>query len=99
MPKAAIGFLIGFGFFLWILGLLFGKTFIWFIGFLMMAGGFYLGLKPDGILRREQVLDTWSTLIEKGQGNADPIFQDTELFIKESKAPSIHMEKKAIVPE
>ncbi len=98
MSKGAILVLIVFGFFIWAIGATFGKTFIWLIGFLMMAGGFYIGLKPGGILRQDQVIDTWSTLIEKGQGKAQDIFQDTETFIKESKAPAIGMEKQAIAP-
>jgi hypothetical protein len=98
MPKAAIWVLIGLGFFLFIVGAIFGRTLIWFIGLLMMAGGFYVGLGPEGILRKDQVLDTWAILIEKGQGKAGEIFQDTEAFIKESKAPSIKMEKREIAP-
>ncbi len=68
------------------------------MGLLMIGAGLYLGLGPQGILRKEQVLDTWAMLIEKGQGKAGEIFQDTEFFIKESKAPSINMERKQIAP-
>jgi hypothetical protein len=98
MSKAVIWFLIGFGFFLFIVGGIFGKQLIWFIGFLMIAGGFYQGLRPGGILRKDQVLDTWATLIEKGQTRAEEIFKDTEGFIRESKAPSLKMERQSIAP-
>jgi len=98
MIKGLIWLLVGFGFFLWLVGVAFGKASIWFIGLLMIAGGLYLGLKPGGILRKDQVFDTWSILVEKGQGRAGEIFQDTEIFMKESKAPSIKMERKEIAP-
>jgi hypothetical protein len=98
MPKAIIWFLIGIGFLILLIGLFFHKTPILIIGLLMFAGGLYLGLGPDGILRKEQVSDTWSILIENGQGRAEEIFQDTEAFIKASKVPSVGMERKAIAP-
>jgi hypothetical protein len=98
MLKAVIWLLIGLGLLICLIGVLSGKTIVWFIGFLIMAGGLYQGLKPGGILRKEQVLDTWSALIGSGQGRSDEIFRDAEAFIKESKAPSIEIEKKSIAP-
>jgi hypothetical protein len=98
MTKGAIWFLIGFGFFLFIVGALFGKGLIWFIGLLMIAGGFYWGLGPGGVLRKDQVLDTWATLIEKAQGRSEGIFQDTRFFIEESKAPSLKIDKQTMAP-
>lgn len=98
MTKGAIWFLIGFGFFLFIVGALFGKGIIWFIGLLMIAGGFYWGLGPGGVLRKDQVLDTWATLIEKAQGRSEGIFQDTRFFIEESKAPSLKIDKQTMAP-
>lgn len=98
MSKTAIWLLIGFGFFLFIVGEAFGKTLIWFIGLLMIAGGFYQGLRPGGILRKDQVLDTWATLIERTQGRSGEIFQNTEVFIKESKAPALKMERQSMAP-
>ena len=98
MSKALIWFLIAFGFFLLLSGLALKKPPALLIGLLLMGAGLYLGLGPQGILRKEQVLDTWAMLIEKGQGRAGEIFQDTDFFIKESKAPSINMERKQIAP-
>jgi len=51
-----------------------------------------------GILRREEVIDNWSILIEKGNGKAEEIFKATEHFVKESKAPSLETERKKIAP-
>ena len=56
------------------------------------------GLGPGGILRKDQVLDTWATLIEKGQGRSEGIFQDTRFFIEESKAPSLKIDKQSMAP-
>ena len=50
------------------------------------------------VLKKEQVLDTWAILIEKGQGRAEGIFRDTEAFIRESKAPSLKMGRREIAP-
>jgi hypothetical protein len=64
----------------------------------MIAAGLYLGFGPQGILQKEQVSDTWSILIENGQGRSEEIFQGTESFIRASKVPSVGLEKKAIAP-
>ncbi len=98
MPKAAIWALIGFGFFLFIVGGIFGKAVIWFIGLVMIVSGLYGGLGPDGILRKDQVLDTWATLIEKAQGRSETIFQDTKFFIEDSKAPSLKIDRLSMAP-
>lgn len=97
MSKALIWLLIGVGFFFMVIGPIFWKP-LGLIGLLIIGAGFYLGVGPDGILTKEQVLDSWATLIAKAQGKATDIFQDTEFFIKESKAPSINMERRAIAP-
>ena len=98
MSKTVVRVLIGFGLFLFFLGIIFRSGGLSIIGLLMIAAGAYLGVRPGGILRKEQVSETWAILIEKGQGRAGEIFQDAEGFIKESKAPSIKMERKEISP-
>ncbi|MCL0094294.1 hypothetical protein M1N58_00120 [Dehalococcoidales bacterium] len=98
MSRAVIWVLILIGVFLFFIGIALGNEAMWVIGLLMMGGGFYLGLRPGGILRKEEVLDRWSILIENGQGKAEDIFRDTEGFIKESKAPALKMERRAMAP-
>jgi hypothetical protein len=98
MGKAAIWALVGIGFIMFLRGVGSGSAEIGFMGFLMMAGGFYLALGPQGILRKEQVIDKWSILIENAQGNAKMVFKETENFIKKSKAPSIEMKKRTMSP-
>ncbi len=96
MSKPLIWILIVIGLLLIILGV-FSKVFI-VIGFLTIAAALYFGLGPDGVLRKEQVSDTWAALIENAQGNGDQLLQDTEEFIIASKAPDIRMEHKEIAP-
>ena len=98
MGKTAIWFLVGIGFILFLRGIGSGSSEIGLIGFLMMAGGFYKALGPQGTLRKEQVVDNWSILIENGQGNAKMVFKETENFIKKSKAPSVEMKMRNMSP-
>jgi hypothetical protein len=98
MGKAVIWALVGIGLLLFAIGTGLGSTGTWFIGFLMILGGLYLGFGPDGTLRKEQVIETWSILIENAQGNSGTIFQDTESFIEESKAPSVEMRTRPMAP-
>lgn len=96
MSKSLIWLLIALGFLFFIIGIF--SSFFLFIGILMIGAGFYLGLGPDGILRKDQVLDSWAILIEDAQGNANAILQDAECFVKNSKAPDISMERKNMAP-
>jgi hypothetical protein len=98
MGKTVIWALIGIGFLFFIIGSGFRSSITWFIGLLMMSGGFYLAFGPEGTLRKEQVIDNWSILIENAQGNAEMVFQETESFIKESEAPSLEMRMRAMSP-
>lgn len=51
-----------------------------------------------GILTREQVIDDWSIMVEKADGRAEEIFQNTEAFIRYSKAPSLKAERREMAP-
>ena len=98
MGKTAIWALVGIGFLLLLLGSVSRSNSGEIIGLLMVAGGFYLALSPGGILRKEQVIDKWSILIENAQGNAKMVFKETKNFIKKSKAPSIEMNMRTMSP-
>jgi len=98
MSKAIIWVLVIIGILFWIIGAVFGKTAVWVIGLLIVAIGFYLGLRPGGILRKEQVIDRWGVLIENGQGRAGQIFEDTDRFVKESEAPFLKLERREMSP-
>lgn len=68
------------------------------LGVLMVVSALFLGLMPDGVLRREQVLDSWSVLIEKGSGKAEEVFRDVGAFLRESKAPKVSFARRRIAP-
>ena len=50
------------------------------------------------VLGKEQVLDNWTILIKNGQGQAEMVFENTERFIAESRAPDIEMERQFLAP-
>ncbi len=95
--KAEIWALIIFGILFLLIGALL-SDFLYYSGILLIGAGLYLGLRPGGILRKEQVLESWSILIEDGQGKCDEVFQDTEDFIRESKATSLETSKEKMSP-
>lgn len=97
MAKAGILALVLFGILIFLVGLV-TNFWVLVLGILMIGSGLYLGLRPGGILRKEQVLDSWGILIEDGQGRAHEVFRDAENFIIESKAPAIKMKRKEMAP-
>jgi hypothetical protein len=97
MPKPVMSFLLVVGFLFFLMGIIFSPTLV-VIGIVMMVVAFFAGLSPDGVLRKEQVRDSWSTLIENAQGKAEEVFRNAEVFIKGNNVPSLVMEKKSISP-
>jgi hypothetical protein len=96
MSRTEIWALLVFGFFFLLIGIVSGI--FAYLGILLIGAGLYLGLRPGGILRKEQVLDSWGILIENGLGRFNEVFQDTENFIRESKAPSLATSKEQMSP-
>jgi hypothetical protein len=96
MSRTEIWGLLIFGFLFLLIGIVSGI--FTYLGILLIGAGLYLGLRPGGILRKEQVLDNWGILIENGQGRFNEVFQDTENSIRESKAPAIEINKEEISP-
>jgi hypothetical protein len=68
------------------------------LGFLVIISALILGLMPGGILRRDQVLDSWGVLIEGGRGRSEEVFGDTGSFLEKSKAPRVEFERKRMAP-
>jgi hypothetical protein len=101
--KAVISVLVAVGFFLFIVGLVFGQIPILVIGLAMLGGGFYIGLRPGGFLTKESVLDTWHVLldqacVEDGEVRAESLTQDTYMELSNSEAPNLKAEKTHISP-
>ncbi len=94
--KAQIWVLVIFGILFLLIGFVSGI--FTYLGLLLIGAGLYLGLRPGGILRKEQVLEDWGTLIENAQGRSNEVFQDTENFIEESEAPSLETWRDKMAP-
>jgi len=71
---------------------------LYILGILMIGYSLIVALLPSGVLRKEQVVDSWSILIEKGKGRGEEVFSDAKSFLEESKAPNIKMERKKMAP-
>jgi hypothetical protein len=97
MPKPVMSFLLVVGFLFFLLGIGFSRS-LAVTGIVMMAVALFMALKPDSILRKDQVEDSWSTLIENAQGKAEGIFHNTEAFIKENNVDSLLMTNESIAP-
>jgi len=50
------------------------------------------------IVRKEEVIESWSILIGGGQGRAENVFNDTDNFITQTKAPNVKKERKKLAP-
>ena len=98
MLKTIIKILVGLGIIFLLLSAFIESVGTLILAIIFLGVGLYLGLRPGGILRKEQVIDKWGVLIEDGQGKADEVFQDTENFIRETKAPAIGMKIKKMAP-
>lgn len=97
MSKGIIWALIGIGLVL-VVGGLAWKVLFW-IGIAAIAAGLYLGIGPDGILRKEQVTDNqWASLLEQAHGKAEELFNRTEERLRELNAPGIVTERRAVAP-
>lgn len=95
--KSLISIIVAVGILFLLLGLI-GGAMTALLGITLIGVGFYLAAGPGGILRKEQVLDSWSVLIEHGQGKAGEVFADTENHIKESKAPALDISRRKMAP-
>lgn len=50
------------------------------------------------VVRKEEVIDSWSVLIGGGQGKAEEIFNNTESFIQRTNAPNVKTVRKKLAP-
>jgi hypothetical protein len=48
------------------------------------------------VVRKEEVVESWSVLIGNGQGRAEEIFSNTNNFIAETNVPNAKIEKRAM---
>jgi hypothetical protein len=72
-----------------------------FFGLLFIGAGAGLlayALRPGGILRKDEVIDSWSAQIEGAEGHADEIFTSALEQIKETKAPNLSASRTVMSP-
>jgi len=50
------------------------------------------------IVRKQEVIDSWSVLIAGAQGRSEEIFNNTDNFIAQTKAPNVKKERKKLAP-
>jgi hypothetical protein len=50
------------------------------------------------IVKKEEVIDSWSVLIGASQGKAEEIFGNTDSFITQTKVPNVKKERKKLAP-
>ena len=51
-----------------------------------------------GVIRPEQVVESWSVFVDEASGRGDEVFNDIEGLIKESRAPNLSVERREIAP-
>ena len=97
MVRAVVQIVVGIGLLLFFVGVGFGHVPSAVIGLVLVVVGLYVGLKPDGVLRKEEVIDDWAALIENAQGNGEHILNRTHELLKESQAPYLSVHKENII--
>ena len=97
MAKAFLRLTLWLGLVLFIAGIFFGAA-VLIIGLIMVLVAIGIASSPDGVLRADQVIDTWAALIEKANGKAEEVVGHVNDLLKESKAPSLLVGKKSIAP-
>jgi hypothetical protein len=104
--KPVIWAMIGFGWFLGIIGNFSGGGSAVVLGLMALAligGGLFLGLRPGGILRKESTVDTWGALVDEacvddGHERADTMYREITQQLDESEAPNLKVERKFVSP-
>ena len=61
-------------------------------GTLIFISTLLIALGPDGVLRKEDVIETWSSLIEGAQGKAEGVLTATAEFLEQTQAPNLQVE-------
>ncbi|MFZ6016423.1 MAG: hypothetical protein ACOYU0_02185 [Nitrospirota bacterium] len=93
-------FLLAIGFLFGIIGKIKFSQILFSIGFSLLF--IWLGREIyrnfPKLLKKEEVLDSWSVLIGNAQGQEEEIFNNTHNLILQTKVPNVKMETKAIAP-
>jgi hypothetical protein len=96
--KAAIWFLLVFGLLLMIGSRFFGGVVVLLIGLAMIAGGLFLAFRPNGILRKERIIENWNVLVSEAclaNGHSqtpDRVYKDITTFLAATEPPNLRAE-------
>ena len=97
MAKTFLRLMLWLGLLLFVAGLFVSTTML-VIGIILVFIAVGTAASPDGVLRSDQVIDTWSALIGNANGKAAEVLGGTESFLRESKVPALTVLKKSIAP-
>ena len=67
-------------------------------GILLIGAAIISAIFAVQTLNQDQVIDSWSALIEGGQGSSEQVFGETHGFIEASQAPNLTMVNRQIAP-
>lgn len=98
MHKALIWVLGGPGLLLLLVGVVSTDAGSFVAGIVLTAPAVFLAVRAVRTLTSDQVTESWSALIEGGQGKSEQVLGETHDFIKASKAPNLAMEREQIAP-
>lgn len=98
LPKTIVKFLLGSGVVLLVIGISGGGIGVAVVGAALTVVGVLSALGAIGTLTEGEVVESWSTLIENGQGSAEGILGDTETLIEASRVPEVSMDRQQIAP-
>ncbi len=97
MARTFLRLTVWLGLLLFIAGLFVSTTML-VIGIILVFIAVGTAASPQGVLRNDQVIDTWSALIEKANGKGAEVLASTESSLRESKVPALMVLKKSIAP-
>jgi hypothetical protein len=101
--KAALWFLIGVGVISVFVGLLGELWPISLLGLALIGVAIYLGVRPNGVFRKEKVFENWSALvaeacIDDGQGRVDNLYRDITHFLDTTEVPHLVVLRQDLLP-
>ena len=67
-------------------------------GLVLITPAAFIGIRAVRTLTSDQVMESWSALIEGGKGRSEQVLGETRDFIETSEAPYLTMEKRQIAP-
>lgn len=103
MPKVIPWLLLGVGIPLLLLGLVLSAlgapgAALTAFGLILIGAAAISAIFAVQTLNKDQVIDSWSALIEGGQGKSEQLFGETHDFVEESQAPNLTMAMREIAP-